>query len=286
MTLCVAPLAAAEAQAAGDTSLAGLWAAKKRFGPDLRGQLVMDRRGGGGEWRAAIAGGQSTIVRAAGDSTSFALPGGSFTGRFDAQHRAITGQWVQPATVTSGSRFATPMVLTACGRDCFAGTVVPVDDEFTFYLRVTARPDGRLAAFLRNPERNLGRFIRADRIERTGSAVRVLDAKGEELLPGVMRGGVMTLFFDDRGGSYDFRRVPPDSVSDFYPRGRPSVPYTYTPPGAHDDGWTVGTVEEVGISRTKVSEMVQALSDASNDPMNAHRLHAIAVARNGKLMGE
>jgi len=286
VTLCVAPLAAAEAQAAGDTSLVGLWAAKKRFGPDLRGQLVMDRRGGGGEWRAAIAGGQSTIVRAAGDSMWFALPGGSFNGRLDARHRAITGQWVQPATVTSGSRFATPMVLTACGHDCFAGTVVPVDDEFTFYLRVTARPDGRLAAFLRNPERNLGRFIRADRIERTGSAVRVLDAKGEELLPGVMRGDVMTLFFDDRGGSYDFRRVPPDSFSDFYPRGRSSVPYTYTPPGAHDDGWTVGTVEEVGISRTKIGEMVRALSDASSDSVNAHRLHAIAIARHGKLVVE
>jgi len=203
-----------------------------------------------------------------------------------ARRRAITGQWVQPATVTSGNRFATPIVLTACGRDCFAGTVVPLDDEFTFYLRVTARPDGRLTAFLRNPERNLGRFIRADRIERTGSAVRVLDAKGEELLPGVMRGDVMTLFFDDRGGSYDFRRVPPDSFSDFYPRGRPSVPYTYTPPGAHDDGWTVGTVEEVGISRTKISEMVRALSDASSDSVNAHRLHAIAIARHGKLVVE
>jgi len=167
VTVCVAPLAAAEAQA-GDTSLVGLWAAKKRFGPDLRGQLVIDRRGGGGEWHAAIAGRPSTIVRAAGDSMSFALPGGSFTGRLDARRRAIAGQWIQPATVTSGSRFATPIVLTACGRDCFAGTVVPVDDEFTFYLRVTARPDGRLAAFLRNPERNLGRFIRADRIERSG----------------------------------------------------------------------------------------------------------------------
>src|SRR5438034_2547235 len=121
-----------------------------------------------GEWHAAVAGGRSTIVRAAGDSMSFALPGGSFTGRLDARRRAITGQWIQPATVTSGSRFATPIVLTACGRDCFGGTVVPVDDEFTFYLRVTARPDGRLAAFLRNPERNLGRFIRADRIERSG----------------------------------------------------------------------------------------------------------------------
>ena len=77
MTVCVAALAAAaEAQAAGDTSLVGLWAAKKRFGPDLRGQLVIGRRGGEGEWRAAVAGGRSTIVRAAGDSMSFALPGG------------------------------------------------------------------------------------------------------------------------------------------------------------------------------------------------------------------
>jgi CubicO group peptidase (beta-lactamase class C family) len=282
MALCGAA-SAAGAQATGDTSLVGLWAAKKRFGPDLRGRLVISREAG--EWRAEIAG-RSTPARASGDTMSFGMPGGSFTGRFDARRSSITGHWIQPVTVTSGSRFATPLVLTPCGRDCFAGEVVPLDDEFTFYLRVTPRRDGKLAAFLRNPERNLGRFIRADRIERTGGTVRVLDAKGEELLPGVMRGDVMTLFLDDRGGSYDFHRVPPDSFSDFHPRGRPSVPYTYRPPRPRDDGWTVGTVEQVGISRAKISEMMQLLSDAANDSMNAHRLHAIAIARHGKLVVE
>ncbi len=229
----------ARAQATADTSLVGLWAAKKSFGPDIRGRLVITREAG--EWRAEIAG-RSAAVRASGDTLSFAVPGGSFSGRFDVNGSAITGQWIQPATVTSGYRFATPLVLTPCGRDCFAGEVVPLDDELTLYLRVTPRADGTLAAFLRNPERNLGRFIRTDRIERTGGTVRVLDAKGAELLPGVMRGAVMTLFLDDRGGAYDFHRVPPDSFSDFYPRGRPSVPYTYRAPRRRDDGWAVGTV--------------------------------------------
>lgn len=272
------------AQAAGDTSLVGLWVAKKYFGPDVRGRLVIDRRGGGGEWGAEIAG-RSAVVRAAGDTMSFSLPGGSFTGRFDAGRGSITGHWIQPVTMTSGSAFATPLVLTACGAACYSGDVVPLDDEFTFYLRVSTRPDGTLGTFLRNPERNLGRFIRADHIARQGETVRILTADERVVLTGAMRGDVLTVFMEDRGGSYDFRRVPADSFNDFYPRGRPGMVYSYRPPRRSDDGWTVGTVEQVGISRAKIVEMIQSLSDAS-DSMSAHRVHAIAIARHGKLVVE
>jgi CubicO group peptidase (beta-lactamase class C family) len=282
LILCVAPRAG-NAQAAGDTSLVGLWAAKKRFGPDLRGRLIVQRRGD--SWRAEIAG-RDADAHAAGESLAVQLPGGAFTGHFDHGRTVLTGHWIQPATMTSGSRFATPLVLTPCGPGCFAGDVVPLDDAFTFYLRVTPRPDGTLAAFLRNPERNLGRFIRADRIERDSGGVRILAADKKLVLSGVIHGDVMTLFLDDRGGSYDFTRVPADSFSDFYPRGRPGPRYTYQAPRAGDDGWKVGTLEQVGISRAKISTVMQALADAANDSANAYRLHGFAIARHGKLVLE
>src|SRR5206468_4188420 len=82
---------------------------------------------------------------------------------------------------------------------------------------------GSLAAFLRNPERNLGRFLRPERLDPANGAVRLLNAGGDTVASGFMRGDVLSLFIEGRGGSYDFHRVPPDSFSDFYPRGRPSV---------------------------------------------------------------
>ncbi len=281
MALCIASHGVA--QATRDTSLVGLWAAKQYLGPDVRGRLVIDRRGS--DWRAEIAG-RSAAVRVAGDTVVFAVPGGSFTGRFDARRTAIIGHWIQPITVTSGNALATPLVLTSCGVTCFVGEVVPLEDELTFYLRVSKRPDGTLAAFLRNPERNLGRFIRADHIVRAGDTVHVLAADGRVVLTGTLRRDVLTIFMEDRGGSYDFHRVPSDSFSDFYPRGRPSLAYSYRPPRHTDDGWAVATVEQVGISRAKIGEMIQSLIDAANDSMNAHRVHAIAIARHGKLVLE
>jgi CubicO group peptidase (beta-lactamase class C family) len=283
LLLSIAPQAKAVQQATTDTTLVGLWAAKKHFGPELRGRLVIDRRAGA--WRAEIAG-RSASVRAAGDTLSFRMPGGAFTGRFDRRRAALVGHWIQPPTVTSGNAFATPLILTSCGASCFRGDVVPIDDEFTFYLRVAERPDGTLAAFIRNPERNLGRFIRAERIAEDRGTIRLLDAAGKPVISGVRRGEMITLFLDDRGGSYDFRRVPADSVSDFYPRGRPSVEYSYEPPQARDDGWTTGTVEQVGISRAKISALLQALGDASSDSTDALRIHAIAIARHRKLVVE
>jgi CubicO group peptidase (beta-lactamase class C family) len=263
--------------------LAGLWHAKSRFGPDVAGRLVVDRPDAG--WRASIAG-RTAPVGIANDTVTFELPdgSGSFTGRLDGGR--ITGHWIQPRTMTDGMPFASPVVLESCGTGCFAGTIVPRADEFTFYLDVRRRPDGTLGALLRNPERNLARFIRVDRIETDGSAVRLVNAAGEVLSQGQIREGVMTVYFPGRGGSYDFRRVPDDAWTTFYPRGRPTAAYRYTPPPDRGDGWPVGTPEDVGLSRDTLAGMVQALVDAPVDSLGALKVHGILVARYGRLVLE
>src|SRR2546427_93014 len=53
--------------------LAGLWEARLRFGPDIRGPLTIERAAGA--WRAEIAG-VSTAARILGDTISFTLPDG------------------------------------------------------------------------------------------------------------------------------------------------------------------------------------------------------------------
>ena len=99
----------------GVRELAGLWEAKLRFGPDVRGPLIIEYVGD--EWRAEIAG-RSAAARRTGDTITFELPDGrgGFRGQLDSGRRRIVGHWIQAATVTSGSRYASPVTLERAGN--------------------------------------------------------------------------------------------------------------------------------------------------------------------------
>jgi CubicO group peptidase (beta-lactamase class C family) len=260
------------------TSMIGLWEARRHFGPEVRGKLVIDSAAG--QWRASIAG-RIAATGVGRDSISFDLPdsSGSFTGRFDRVRKRITGQWIQ-------SRSATPVTLTPCGGNCYSGEAIGLDQEYTFFLKVARRTDGSLGAFLRNPERNLGRSIRVDHVEGDSSDLRLMDKADAVVLHGVVRNDVITVYIPNRGGSYDFHRVPDGSFTYFYPRGHPTAPYTYVPPRAQEDGWTVGRLKDVGMSEQKMAGFVQTLVNNPGDSLGALYLHGLLVARHGKLVVE
>ena len=272
--LACTAVGALEAQ---DTSLVGLWYAKRYFGPEVRGGLMVERTGG--RWQASI-GARTADVRIARDSVSFELPGAArFKGRISRNRTSIVGQWIEPQR-----RIAMPLTLAPCGTDCYSGRVQPLDDEFTFYMQVKPRPDGKLGAFLRNPERNQGRFIGLDHLVRRGDTVFLRNARDTTIQTGLLRNGQLSAFL--RFNTYDFRKVPADSFTHFYPRGRRTGTYTYTPPRAKDDGWTVARARDVGMSEEKLAAMVQTLVNSSVDSVNTYRLHGILVARHGKLVLE
>ena len=267
---------------AQDTSLVGLWQSKKRFGPDLRGELLIQHEAGA--WRAQIRA-RSVAALVRNDSVYAEFPaGGTFTGAFDRQHRTVAGFWIQPPTMRNGSRYATPVTLSWCGMACYSGGVRPLDDEFTWYVNVTPRSNGSLGAFLRNPDRNQGRFMGVDNILRRGDSVLLRNKRDSTVATGSLSGGTLTLPL--RGGTFDFERVPADSFTWFYARGRPTASYTYTRPRQLRDGWIVATPEQVGMSRAKLSEMARAIVNGSIDSANAYRPHAILIARHGKLVFE
>src|ERR1700740_1625095 len=110
LLVLAAPLPAL-AQQGSATDLAGLWEAKLRFGPDIRGPLILEHAAGA--WRAEIAGG-SVGARVAGCTITVTLPdgGGGFRGHLTAGRGRIVGHWIQAITVTNGSRFASPVTLT------------------------------------------------------------------------------------------------------------------------------------------------------------------------------
>ena len=123
--------------------LAGLWEAKLRFGPDVRGTLTIARDADA--WLGEIADLAAT-ANVAGDAVAVSFAEGRFTGRFDKTRTKITGHWVQPRTMTNRSEFASPVTLTKYKDNLWRGEVVPLDDELTLYLKITPREDGSVAA--------------------------------------------------------------------------------------------------------------------------------------------
>jgi CubicO group peptidase (beta-lactamase class C family) len=273
---------AAAQQAAPD--LTGLWAAKVRFGPDIRGPLLLLRSGDG--WRADIAG-FSVSARVDAQGVSFELPDGKgqFHGKLNG--RGIAGHWIGQPTYNSGLAYATPVVLAPDGPNRWRGELTPLEDSFTFYLPVTRQADRIYAAWLRNPERNQGRFIPVTRVELKDDVVALI-GRGEQaettLAEGSYEDGVMRLPL--RGASFDFTKADSDHSSPFYPRGKRGERYRYAAPLQLDDGWPVATVEAVGMSREGIERVVQMLIDLPMDSLSTSQIHSLLIARRGKLVVE
>src|SRR6185295_3137997 len=163
MVIFAALPAVADAGAPAD-ELAGLWKAKRRFGPDARGLLVLQRAGAA--YSAEMVG-RTVPVRDEKGELSFELPNGegAFRGRLQTGG-AIAGHWFPPNGMAqnAGSRFVSPVRLKPDGPNRWSGVVVPWEDAFTFYLLVQERPDGTLGLVLRNPERDFGAWLGVDRL--------------------------------------------------------------------------------------------------------------------------
>jgi len=247
----------------------GLWGATLRFGPDVRGTLIIERTAEG--WFADLAGFRVPVKA---DGLTFELPGNRGAFR--------NGHWLQP------EGFATPVRLIPDGPNRRHGTVTPLEQSYTFYMPITKKADGTYATYLRNPERNQGRFIRAQRIEFNGEDVKLLGTGGRP-------DGTLSIgrYYDDgvirlplRWGTYDFQRVTDTATSPFYPRGKPAPKYQYTKPLQLDDGWPVGTLEQAGISRDSIERFVQYLLDMPMDSLGTLQIHSLLIARHGRLVLE
>lgn len=273
-------------QAPGPKDLVGLWRAKRHFGPEVKGSLTIERDGAG--FRAEIQG-RTAPVKLDHDRLSFELAGGegSFRGRL-AKNR-ILGHWIQPPGVGLGAPYASPVTLEARTPGRWWGVIEPIDDELTFYLPIKLNEDGTLGAFLRNPERNIGRFTNVEHVAFDGRVVKLLgrrsgDAPETTLSEGTYDADSGTFSASLRGGTYDFSRAP--DTAGFSPRGRAPSPYIYRPPPAENDGWPVGTLEEVGLSHEVISRFIQMLIDMPIDSVHASDIHGVLIARHGRLVLE
>jgi CubicO group peptidase (beta-lactamase class C family) len=285
-------LALSFAAAGSADELAGLWKAKKRFGPDARGTLIVRRSG---QAYTADMVGRTVPVTAANGELAFALPNGegAFRGTIDG-NGAIAGHWLKPGTMLYSAPngvpiSASPVVLKPDGPNRWRGNVDPGQEVFTFFLFLQAQSDGSFRAFLRNPEFDLGTQQGVERLTRDGNAVKLMGKRGgkeQEVARGTFDAEyeVITLAFPGRGGSYDF--VRDNDGSAFYPRGKQPGRYAYRPPLAIDDGWPVGTLDAADIDRATIEKFVQGILDAPMDSPDAPQVHGLLIARHGKLVLE
>ena len=278
---------AAQGQPAQPQTLEGLWVGAERYGPDIRGALMIRPRG-----NALIAdiAGFAVPVRQSENRFSFELPDGKGSFRGIGNGAVIEGQWIQQVTVEGGTRYATPIILRADGRGRWRGTVAPRDDHMTYYLPVTRGADGNYATYLRNPERNQGVFLGVSRIEQDGDSIRLVGTRRGQEQESVVATGRRdadngTLVIPIFGNTFDFRRDTTTS-SPFYARGKTPEPYHYSPPVQLDDGWPVSTLEKEGIDRAAIERFVQKLIDMPQDGISTSQIHSLLIARHGKLVLE
>jgi len=286
--LAIIPTGLSADRVPAGNDLLGLWRAKQHFGPDVRGVLTIEHQDG--EWSAEIAG-RTAPVRTEGDRLSFDLANGegSFRGRL--RSGQIQGHWIQPRTVSSGSRYASPVLLESRARGRWRGIVTPLDDEMTFYLSIRGSPDGTLAAFLRNPERNAGRFLNVEHVLFDGRLVKLVgrQSKGASettIAEGLYDPETGTFSLTLRGATYDFSRATAADEARFFPRAKAPAPYVYRRPPAEDDGWPVASLKDVGISDSAIARFIQKVIDTPIDSVHSSEIHGVLIARHGKLVLE
>ena len=289
--LCAGPACPQSSQqgaAEQPKDLSGLWAAKKWFGPEVRGQLII-RRGKDG-LRAGIAG-RMADVRVNGAEVSFDLPGedGGFSGGFEGAD-VIRGHWVRGRTAISYGRAASPVVLKAIGPGLWAGAVEPGAEKFSFYIFSSPAADGSYAAVLRNPEFDLGNQRGVRRLVRDGDAVRMMAARGDSPEQTLASGridtenGGFSLAFPGRGGTYDFSREHDASL--VYPRPRTAEPYRYVEPPRLADGWPTANLAAERIDVPAMERLVRSIIEMKMDEADAPEIHALLIARHGRLVLE
>jgi CubicO group peptidase (beta-lactamase class C family) len=268
--------------------LEGVWQGKRNLASPVRGRILVTRHAS--DWRVQV-GPYDLVVPPAvatkdGD-IAFELPDGhgNFNGRMEQGGKLLRGFWAQK---TGG--VISPVLLHARGKEQWVGEIVPMENEWTAYLVITRKPDGTLTAFLRNPENNSGIFWQLDGVEVKGDRVSFLckpPCQGNKNFEGQYDAERkrLTVDFPDRGGSYSLVPVTDDATPGFYARGKNPPPYVYLPPTWDDDGWKIGTLEEVGMQSEPIAELVKTVSMT---PTSLHDpdIHAILIARHGKLVVE
>jgi CubicO group peptidase (beta-lactamase class C family) len=277
----------------GPDPVIGTWEKVIRFNDSSPRELEISRKGS--SWSARSAGIEAPFD-VINDVVRFTLAGhGSFRGKVDRGSKTIRGFWIEPSGAVKGlenpynQRFASPVVLERSGKDRWKGTIRPIEQRITLYLKIYRGSDGNLLAAFRNPEANMIGGANLYRVSREGDAI-VFTAGPDPAKPTFKyTASLLTsperlrMDWPDLAGSVELIRSVPEPTG-FFPRPPGSPKYVYRAPQQTGDGWRTARAEDVGLDEAALERAVQRIIDidpASNRPW---MIHSMAVAYRGKLV--
>ncbi len=284
------------AQTAADP-LIGFWSSVTRFSDGTPRELVITRERS--SWRASIDGSTATFDGEGEIRLAVAGKGkGEFRGKLDPKTNVINGFWITPVGTLLGminpydpQPFTSPVALTRSRKDRWKGTVLPMAQNITVYLKVFQDADGTLLAAFRNPEANMVGGAMQYRVAREGDAI-AFSAGSDPAKPTIrLTGKVLSaperirVEWPDLGGTIELERRKQDQVAAFFPRPPGSPKYVYKKPDETGDGWKTARAKDLGLDESALATAVQRIIDI--DPSSAPRpwmIHSMAVAYKGKLV--
>lgn len=280
-----------DAAPAPEDELLGIWNYETSFGPSITGDMKVERAPDG--WRASVDG-FGTTAPAKGDEIRLSFVQGiaEFRGKVAKDESTIDGYWIQGPTGAdrTGQGFATPLTLRRSEKT-WRGTVRPLDDTYTLWLRIFRDQNGVLVAAFRNPGGNSTGGSSQFRVARAADVVLFSASTGERTpdlrITATFLGSPDRLKLDwkDAGGAVVFTRCTAEEATAFYPRP-PGTKYVYKVPPATGDGWTTGRAKDAGIDEAALVPVVQKIIDADPSEKRPVLMHSLLVARKGKLVLE
>ena len=280
-----------------DDSLIGIWSSETRSGPALRGELTVLAARDGAGWRATLGKAESRFAPT-GKAVRFSFSDelGRFRGELSADRRAITGFWIQPAGAL-GQAYATPLVLRRSGSgNVWRGTVEPLDETFTLYLKIFRDPEGSLSAAFRNPERGSHGPAMQLRVSREGDAVTFATppdpSRPEAKLTATLLRSPerLRIRWPQLDSDLELVRRTPREAAAFFPRppgsSKPKPKYAYERPPVTEDGWATARARDVGMDEAALARLIQRVIAIEPSDRRATLMHSLLVARRGKLVLE
>jgi CubicO group peptidase (beta-lactamase class C family) len=220
-----------------------------------------------------------------GDSVRITLPDsqGAFRGVMDSDG-VMAGFWIQPRGAVSRVAYATPATFHPVmkGARRWYGTVSPLDEHYTLYMRVT-RDSG---VTFRVPERNYlgGESYARYFIQEDGDSIRFVDTTHTNpTFSGHKEAGRIVLHWPGLDVPVSLRPATPAQTAAYYPRP-PGSKYTYRIPARMPDGWRIAPAKDVGIDEAALAAIVQEIGTTDPVPRTAPLIQSLLIARHGRLV--
>jgi CubicO group peptidase (beta-lactamase class C family) len=151
------------------------------------------------------------------------------------------------------------------------------------YFLVVSSDAGRVTAFIRNPEANVGAFVGDRSVIVSGTRLGLQRPSHADVTGSINGDGTVTLEkVADDGSDVRFHHATPADLQWYYPNATGT--WQYSVPAALGDGWHVGTLRSVGMQLAPIAAFMSAIVAARTPTLRSPYIQSVAIARHGKLV--